>query len=98
MIEVNDKLIEKLEKLAMIKLSPEEKNIIKKDLNDILKYMQMIDEIDTKNVKPLFSPIENMLKNVFHIDEEKTSEVIDNIINEFPNQKNNLLKVPGIQG
>ncbi|MBM7559150.1 Asp-tRNA(Asn)/Glu-tRNA(Gln) amidotransferase subunit GatC [Marinitoga litoralis] len=98
MIEINDELIAKLEKLAMIKLSEEEKEIIKKDLNEILKYMEIIDEVDTSNVKPLFSPVENILKNVFHLDEEKSSEVIKNIIDEFPKKKENLLKVPGIQG
>ena len=98
MININDELIEKLEKLAMIKLSDEEKEIIKKDLNDLLKYMGNIDEIDIKDVEPLFSPVENILKNVFHMDESKSSDVIRNIIKEFPNKKDDLLKVPGIQG
>ncbi|WP_129407911.1 Asp-tRNA(Asn)/Glu-tRNA(Gln) amidotransferase subunit GatC [Marinitoga lauensis] len=98
MINVTDELIEKLEKLAMIKLSENEKEVIKKDLNDLLKYMEMIDEIDTKDVKPLFSPIENILKNIFHEDKAKSNEVLKNIINEFPNKRNDLLKVPGIQG
>ncbi|KAF2955053.1 Asp-tRNA(Asn)/Glu-tRNA(Gln) amidotransferase subunit GatC [Marinitoga sp. 38H-ov] len=98
MINIDDELIEKLEKLAMIKLSEEEKDIIKQDLNEILKYMEIIDEVDTNNVKPIFSPVENILKNIFHLDESKSSEVINNIIKEFPNKKDNLLKVPGIQG
>lgn len=98
MININDALIEKLEKLAMIKLSAEEKEIIKKDLNDLLKYMGNIDEIDTKDVTPLFSPVENILKNVFHFDKTQSSDVIKNIIKEFPNKKDDLLKVPGIQG
>ncbi|NUU98664.1 MULTISPECIES: Asp-tRNA(Asn)/Glu-tRNA(Gln) amidotransferase subunit GatC [unclassified Marinitoga] len=97
MIDVNDELIKKLEKLSMIELSDDEKEIIKRDLNEILKYMEMIDEVNIKNVEPLFSPIEKILKNIFHEDIEKTSEFIKNIVNEFPEKKDNLLKVPGIQ-
>lgn len=96
MISITDELIEKLEKLAMIKLSSDEKDTIKKDLSDILKYMQMIDEIDTTNVEPLFSPVEKMLKNIFHGDKEKVDDAIKSILDEFPEKKNNLLKVPGI--
>ncbi|WGS64787.1 Asp-tRNA(Asn)/Glu-tRNA(Gln) amidotransferase subunit GatC [Marinitoga aeolica] len=97
MINVNDELIEKLEKLSMIKLSTQEKEIIKKDLIEILKYMEMIDEVNIENVNPLFSPVENILKNVFHIDETKQSKALEKIINEFPIKRDNLLKVPGIQ-
>ncbi|KLO25049.1 glutamyl-tRNA amidotransferase subunit C [Marinitoga sp. 1155] len=96
-MDVNDELIKKLEKLSMIELSDDEKEIIKRDLNEILKYMEMIDEVNIKNVEPLFSPIEKILKNIFHEDIEKTSEFIKNIVNEFPEKKDNLLKVPGIQ-
>ncbi|AEX84535.1 hypothetical protein XO10_00385 [Marinitoga sp. 1135] len=96
-IEVNDELITKLEKLSMIKLSEEEKEIIKKDLEEILNYMNQIDEVITENIEPMFSPVENILKNVFHEDKEKVSEYIENIIKEYPNKKDNLLKVPGIQ-
>ncbi|KLO21051.1 glutamyl-tRNA amidotransferase subunit C [Marinitoga sp. 1197] len=96
-MDVNDELIKKLEKLSMIELSDDEKEIIKRDLNEILKYMEMIDEVDIKNVEPLFSPIEKILKNIFHEDIEKTSKFIKNIVNEFPEKKDNLLKVPGIQ-
>ncbi|GAB6189862.1 Asp-tRNA(Asn)/Glu-tRNA(Gln) amidotransferase subunit GatC [Marinitoga arctica] len=98
MININDELINKLEKLAMIKLSEKEKEIIMKDLNDLLKYMENIDEVNIDNVDPLFSPVDKILKNIFHMDELKTSETIKKLISEFPNKKDNLLKVPGIQG
>jgi aspartyl-tRNA(Asn)/glutamyl-tRNA(Gln) amidotransferase subunit C len=52
-MEINDELINKLEHLAKLSLSPEEKEIMKKDLGNILGMIDKIQEVDTENVEPL---------------------------------------------
>ena len=96
-MNIDDKLLAHLENLANIKLTEEEKAIIKKDLNDILNYVEMLKEVDVENVEPLYSPISEYLKNVFHKDEVKNFENAQKIRDNFPDKKDNLLKVPGIQ-
>ena len=56
-IEVNDQLISKLQNLALIELSPNEKERIKKDIKKILDFFDKLNELDLSNVEPLFHPI-----------------------------------------
>lgn len=52
-MEINDQLIDKLEKLTKLKLASEERKIIKNDLGNILEMIDRIQELDTENVEPL---------------------------------------------
>lgn len=52
-MEVNKNLISKLEKLAKLQLSEEERNLISQDLNAILKMIDKLNELDTDQVEPL---------------------------------------------
>jgi aspartyl-tRNA(Asn)/glutamyl-tRNA(Gln) amidotransferase subunit C len=46
--------VEKIAQLARIKLSKEEKRIFTIQFNGILDYFKIIDEVNTKNVKPTY--------------------------------------------
>jgi aspartyl-tRNA(Asn)/glutamyl-tRNA(Gln) amidotransferase subunit C len=50
---IDKKLISKLEKLAMLNLSNEEREEVQKDLNEILTMINKLEEFDTKETKPL---------------------------------------------
>ncbi len=52
-MEINDELISKLEHLAKLSLSDEEREIMKKDLGNILEMIDKIQEVDTDHVEPL---------------------------------------------
>ena len=52
-MEINDELIDKLEDLAKLSLSPEEREVMKKDLSNILGMIDKIQEVDTSGVEPL---------------------------------------------
>ncbi|MBT3208821.1 MAG: Asp-tRNA(Asn)/Glu-tRNA(Gln) amidotransferase subunit GatC [Bacteroidetes bacterium] len=51
--EIDDKLIDKLSVLAALKFEAEEKEIIKKDLKNIISFLDKISEIDTSGIEPL---------------------------------------------
>lgn len=45
--------IERIESLAALKLKGEEKEHIKKDLEDIIKYFEILKEANTEGIEPL---------------------------------------------
>ena len=72
---ISKKEVEYIANLARLKLSQQEVENYTHQLNDILKYMEKLNELDTSEVKPLSHPIEN--SNVFREDELKPSVTIE---------------------
>lgn len=58
-MQIDDQLISKLEKLSRLQLDEKEREVIKKDLNNILKMIDKLQELDTKDVEPLIYMNEN---------------------------------------
>jgi len=52
-MKVDDQLISRLEKLARLKLSAEERSNFKGDLNNVLAMIEKLQELDLKEVEPL---------------------------------------------
>ena len=86
----------KIAKLS--KLSFEEKEIEKFqiELNDILKYIDMLNEVDTSEVKPLVYI--NEAVNNFREKEEKLSIEIKKVLLNAPESAENAIVVPKVIG
>jgi len=52
MTKIDENLISKLEKLSKLKLNPDERAIITKDLEDIVNMFDKLQEVDTTDVPP----------------------------------------------
>ena len=80
------------------KLSFEEKEIEKLqiELNDILKYIDMLNEVDTSEVKPLVYI--NEAVNNFREKEEKPSLKIEKVLLNAPESAENAIVVPKVIG
>ena len=63
-MQVNDALIEKLSRLAMLEFDETEKEEIKKDLQKMIGFVDKLQELDTTGVEPLLhmSPSMNVLR------------------------------------
>ncbi|WP_103927349.1 Asp-tRNA(Asn)/Glu-tRNA(Gln) amidotransferase subunit GatC [Petrotoga sp. SL27] len=94
-MEINNELIKKLKKLSNIELNQSEEEKIKKDLNDLLDYLKILDEIDVDGVEEMISPVE-FSTSVLRKDEVESFENKKEIINNFPETKDGFLTVPGI--
>lgn len=94
-MEIDEKLLKRLEKLSNIDLKESEKELIKNDLNDLLKYMEILENVDTEGIEEMVSPIK-INNSILRQDEVKTFENIEDIIKNFPERKDNLLRIPGI--
>ena len=86
----------KIAKLS--KLSFEEKEIEKfqVELNDILKYVDMLNEVDTSSVEPLIYI--NEAVNNFREKEEKPSLEIEKVLFNAPESAENAIVVPKVIG
>ena len=94
-MEIDEKLLNRLEKLSNIDLKESEKELIKNDLNDLLKYMEILENVDTEGIEEMVSPIK-INNSILRQDQVKTFENIEDIIKNFPERKDNLLRIPGI--
>ena len=66
-MNVNDELVDKIANLARLKFSPEEKEDIKNDLQQMIGFIDKLNELDTTGVEPLLHMSENV--NVLREDE-----------------------------
>ncbi len=91
-MEITPETIEYISTLANLKLKEEEKVQTKKDLEQILEYIGIIQELDTKSIEPLTHIVQQ--KNVFREDEVKESINREQILKNAPVIKEGCFTVP----
>jgi aspartyl-tRNA(Asn)/glutamyl-tRNA(Gln) amidotransferase subunit C len=91
---ISKKEVEYIANLARLELSREEVENYTHQLNDILEYMEKLNELDTSDVKPLSHPVEN--KNVFREDERTPSVSREDALRNAPDATEEFFKVPKI--
>lgn len=57
-MKIDDKLLNKLENIALIKLKSSERKEILTQLSEVLEAFSKLKEVDTKNIQPAFLPID----------------------------------------
>lgn len=84
--------VEKLAELAKIELSEEEKATVLKDMEGILEYVKVVEQVEVPDVEQ-----EYFLKNVWREDKIKPSIFSDDlVIKQFPDAQDGFLKVKKI--
>ena len=89
---IDDATIEYVGILAKLELSPEEKEQAKKDMSDMLDYIDMLGELDTSNVEPMSHAFP--VFNVFREDVVTNGDGSEDTLANAPAQKNSAFKVP----
>lgn len=92
MITVKD--VEHVAKLARLELTEDEKVLYTKQLGDVLKYVDQMNEVDTSNVKPMTQVIDfvNVMREDVPVQEFTKEELMFNA----PEEENGFFKVPKI--
>jgi aspartyl-tRNA(Asn)/glutamyl-tRNA(Gln) amidotransferase subunit C len=93
---VTKKDVEKIAELARLKFSEEELENFTPQMNEILSYMDKLNELDTENVKPLSHPVEQT--NIFREDELKPSILTKDALKNAPSKDEYHFKVPKVIG
>lgn len=95
-MKISKAQIQHIAHLARIGLTKDEIEIYSRQLSQILKYMEILNEIDTKNI-PITAQVTG-LENITRQDlvSDCTQETKEAIIRQFPQKQGNLLKVKTI--
>ena len=91
---VTRKDVEYIAKLARLRLSENEIDSYTGQMNQILEYMDKLNELDTENVEPLSHPVENI--NVFRDDIVTPVTARDEALKNAPDADDEFFKVPKI--
>ncbi|MFL2948347.1 MAG: Asp-tRNA(Asn)/Glu-tRNA(Gln) amidotransferase subunit GatC [Nitrospinales bacterium] len=86
--------IEHLAKLARLKLTDAEKELFSKQMGTVIKYIEKLSELDTKNVEPTAHVLG--LNNVFRDDAIKKPLTVQDPINDSPAHSKGHYEVPKI--
>ena len=81
-------------KLARIRLTGEEEKRFSKDLGEILEHFKQLQELDTSEVEPMTGGTE--LRNVFREDEPREARLDRTGVEQFPEKKDDFLRVPKV--
>ena len=89
---ISDETIEYVGILAKLELSEEEKKQAKKDMEEMLDYIDKLNELDTEGVEPMshIFPV----KNVFREDVVTNGDGSNETLANAPAMKDNGFKVP----
>jgi len=91
---ISKKEVEHIAWLARIELSEEEKDLFSKQFDDILRFFEKIDEVDTERVPPTYHVLD--LVNVYREDEVSPSLPIEETLKSAPKRERRFLKAPRI--
>ncbi|MCL6098325.1 MAG: Asp-tRNA(Asn)/Glu-tRNA(Gln) amidotransferase subunit GatC [Bacteroidetes bacterium] len=91
---VTKKDVEYIAALARLKFNDAELENYTHQLNDILKYVEKLNELNTDDVEPLSHPVENA--NVFREDKLKPSISTEEALKNAPNRTDEFFKVPKV--
>ncbi len=93
---VSIKDVEKIAKLAKLSFTETEKETFTEQFNQILAYIEQLDELDTENIEPTAHVLD--LKNVMRVDKMETWLTQEEAVANAPKSKNGFFSVPKVIG
>ncbi|RQD75270.1 MAG: Asp-tRNA(Asn)/Glu-tRNA(Gln) amidotransferase subunit GatC [Candidatus Syntrophonatronum acetioxidans] len=93
-MEIDKKMVEYVARLARLEINEREKDVYTRQLGNILNYVEMLNELDTTNVEPVFHVVP--LTNVLREDEVKEGISSNEALRNAPEKENGFFKVPRI--
>ena len=81
-------------KLANLKINDDESESYLRNLNDILNFADVINKLDTENISETIGSTDNV--NVFREDEIKVFEDNAALLQNAPEEEDNMFKIPKV--
>ncbi|MFC4401674.1 Asp-tRNA(Asn)/Glu-tRNA(Gln) amidotransferase subunit GatC [Gracilibacillus xinjiangensis] len=94
MADISKEQVKHVANLARLALTDEEVEKMAKQLGDIINYAELLNELDTENVKPTTHVLD--LKNVMRRDEPREWITKEDALKNAPDQKDGQFRVPSI--
>ncbi|MBF0345156.1 MAG: Asp-tRNA(Asn)/Glu-tRNA(Gln) amidotransferase subunit GatC [Nitrospirae bacterium] len=93
-MSISHKDVQHISALSRLKLTEDEKDLFGSQLNDILLYVNQLNELDTTDVPPTSHVVP--LKNVVRPDSTQPSLALDDALSNAPDRAGNFYRVPKI--
>ena len=93
-MSVDQTTVRRIAQLARIKVSDEEVPALEGELNAILKWIEMLDDVDTGNIAPLTSVVETDMKK--RTDAVTDGGIPNDVILNAPASEDNFFMVPKV--
>jgi aspartyl-tRNA(Asn)/glutamyl-tRNA(Gln) amidotransferase subunit C len=93
-MDINDALIDKLAHLSRLEFKDDEKQEIRKELEQMIGFFDKLNELDTTGVEPLLHMSDNV--NVFRKDEVKGELKRKDVFKNAPLHDDQFFKVPKV--
>ena len=91
-MKIDESLVKKLESLAMLEV--DNKSLMAKDLEEIVEFVENLNEIDTSHIEATFSSLNS--STLLREDEVVKSDVVEDVLKNAPKAKDNFFIVPKI--
>lgn len=93
-MKITDEMLTKLEKLSALKVPNERREEFKKELGEIVGFVEILGELDLEGLEAEVSTVKQNAR--LRPDEPKKSEVIKDILKHAPKRYENYFEVPKI--
>lgn len=93
-MQIDEKLLSKLEKLSALQISEEKREGLVKELSEIVNFVEKLNELDLSSSEVTISTIKGGAP--FRVDEAKQSAVIDEVLKNAPKSAEHFFIVPKI--
>ena len=93
-MKIDKPILNKLCELAHLKISEQEEKALQKNLSEILSHFNQINQISTKDVEPLISPLSEKMR--IRQDNKKDFENKKDLLNQTQNKDGDFFKVPPV--
>lgn len=93
-MSVTRKDVEYIAELARLKVNDQELDSFTEDLNEVLTYIDKLNELNTDNIEPLSHPVEG--NNAFREDIVRPSVSTEDALKNAPDRDESFFKVPKV--
>ena len=94
-MQIDDSVLEKLEKLSHLRIDTSKKEEVKAQLSGILDYIENLNELDTDVLSASFSTLDG--GTPLRVDTPRaTNDIAKNILSKAPKSQNDYFIVPAI--
>lgn len=93
-MEITNEIVDRVATLAKLKFNSEEKDLIKKDLNRMIEFIDKINEVNTEGVEPLV----HMNNEINVLREDIVEETItqEQALKNAPQKDSDYFKIPKV--
>lgn len=93
-MQIDEKLLNKLEKLSALKISEEKRQSVINELSEIVNFVDRLNTLDLSQNQATISTLKG--ETPLRVDKEKTAEVIENVLKNSPSHEGRFFSVPKI--